>query len=102
MTPTSWVISSVPSLNFKDDYNDKTGLTSGYHRSRLAWYTIDPLFTRRGSSLTPGHIKSDLKQLSNHYVREVYVKELFLCASRAPIRSHQHPECSQSGLLSIG
>ena len=77
MTPTSWVISSVPSLNFKDDYKDKTGLSSGFHRSRLAWYTIDPLFTRRGSSLTPSHIKSDLKQLSNHYVREVYVKELF-------------------------
>ena len=77
MTPTSWFISSVPSLNFKEDYNDKIGLTSGFHRSRLAWYCIDPLFTRRGSSLTPGHIKSDLKQLSNHYVREVYVKELF-------------------------
>ncbi len=77
MTPTSWTLSSVPSLNFKDDYNDKTGLTSGFHRSRLAWYTIDPLFTRRGSSLTPGHIKSDLQQLSNHYVREVYTKELF-------------------------
>ena len=77
MTPTSWFISSVPSLNFKDDYRDKTGLSSGFHRSRLAWYTIDPLFTRRGSSLTPGHIKGDLKQLSNHYVREVYTKELF-------------------------
>ena len=76
-TPTSWFISSVPSLNFKDDYSDKTGLSSGFYRSRLAWYTIDPLFTRRGSSLTPGHIKGDLKQLSNHYVREVYTKELF-------------------------
>ena len=76
-TPTSWFISSVPSFNFKDDYSDKTGLSSGFHRSLLAWYTIDPLFTRRGSSLTPGHIKGDLKQLSNHYVREVYTKELF-------------------------
>ena len=77
MSPTSWIISSVPSSNFRQDYNDKTGLTSGFRRSRLAWYTIDPLFTRRGSSLTPGHIKSDLAQLSNHYVREIYVRELF-------------------------
>ena len=77
MTPTSWIMSSVPSLNFSHDYSDKTGLSSGFHRSRLAWYTIDPLFTRQGSSLTPSHIKSDLKQLSNHYVREVYTKELF-------------------------
>ena len=77
MTPTSWIMSSVPSLNFSHDYSDKTGLSSGFHRSRLAWYTIDPLFTRQGSSLTPSHIKSDLKQLSNHYVREVYTRELF-------------------------
>ncbi len=75
MTPTSWFLSSVPSM-FPENA-DKTGLTSGFNRSQMAWYTIDPLFTRRSSSLTPSHIKSDLTQLSNHYVREVYVKELF-------------------------
>ena len=74
-TPTSWVLSSVPST-FPES-SDKTTLRSGFNRSRLAWYTIDPLFTRRSSSLTPGHIKSDLDQLSNHYVREIYVNELF-------------------------
>lgn len=74
-TPTSWVLSSVPSI-FPESA-DKTGLTSGYNRARLAWYYIDPLFTRRSSSYTPGHIRGDLEQLSNHYVREVYVKELY-------------------------
>ena len=74
-TPTSWILSSVPSM-FSES-NDKTTLRSGYNRSRMAWYNIDPLFTRRSSSLTPGHIKSDLEQLSNHYVREIYVSELF-------------------------
>ena len=74
-TPTSWVLSSVPSM-FKE-HTDMTTVASGYNRSLLAWYNIDPLFTRRSSSLTPGHIKSDLNQLSNHYVREVYVNELF-------------------------
>ena len=73
--PTSWIISSVPS-DFPE-YSDKTSLRSGFNRSLLAWYTIDPLFTRRSSSLTPGHIKSDLEQLSNHYVREIPVSELF-------------------------
>ena len=73
--PTSWIISSTPSL-FPEN-KDKSGLTAGFNRSLLAWYNIDPLFTRRSSSLTPGHIKSDLKQLSNHYVREIYVRELF-------------------------
>ena len=74
-TPTSWIISSVPS-SFRES-SDKTGLTSGYNRSLLSWYTIDPLFTRRSSSLTPSHIKSDLDQLSNLYIREVYTNELF-------------------------
>ena len=74
-TPTSWIISSVPTM-FPES-KDKTTVASGYNRARLAWYTIDPLFTRRSSSLTPSHIKSDLNQLSNHYVREVPVRELF-------------------------
>ena len=73
--PSSWFISSVPSRF--TEHSDKTTLSGGYNRSLLAWYYIDPLFTRRGSSLTPGHIRSDLDQLSNHYVREVYMRELY-------------------------
>ena len=74
-SPKSWTISSVPS--FFSESADKTGVTSGYNRALLAWYNVDPIFTRRSSTLTPSHIKSDLDQLSNHYVREVYVKELY-------------------------
>ncbi|MGN1235892.1 MAG: cell surface protein SprA, partial [Bacteroidaceae bacterium] len=74
-SPTEWVISSTP-LRFVESTltND---VRYGYNRALLSWYTIDPLFTRRSSSLTPGYIKSDLEQLSNHYVREVYRTELF-------------------------
>ena len=92
MTPTNWIISSTPSI-FRESA-DKTGLTSSYNRSLLSWYTIDPLFTRRSSSLTPGHIKSDLEQLSNHYVREVYMRELF------PNRDYSNYS-GQSNTLSI-
>lgn len=74
-TPTSWIMSSVPSM-FPES-SDKMTLSSGFNRSLLAWYSIDPLFTSRSSSLTPPSIKSDLEQLSNHYVREVYVNELY-------------------------
>ena len=74
-SPKLWTISSVPTMFVES--GDKTGVSSGYNRARLAWYNIDPLFTRRSSTLTPSHIKSDLEQLSNHYVREVYVKELY-------------------------
>lgn len=74
-TPTNWILSSVPSM-FPES-RDRTGLTSGFNRSQMAWYTIDPLFTRRSSSLTPSHIKSDLDQLSDPYVREIYVRDLY-------------------------
>ena len=74
-SPKSWTLSSVPTMF--PEYADKTGVTSGFNRARLAWYNVDPIFTRRSSTLTPSHIKSDLEQLSNHYVREVYVKELY-------------------------
>lgn len=77
MSPSSWVISSIPSVTFNQDYNLRPQLKSGFNRALLAWYNIDPLFTRQSSSLTPSHIKSDLNQLSNHYVREVPVRELF-------------------------
>ena len=73
--PKSWFLSSVPTMF--QEFADKTGVTSGYNRAKLAWYAVDPIFTRRSSTLTPSHIKSDLNQLSNHYVREVYVKELY-------------------------
>ena len=73
--PKVWTLSSVPSTLAES--SDRTGVTSGYNRARLAWYYVDPLFTNRSSTLTPSHIKSDLDQLSNHYVREVYVKELY-------------------------
>jgi cell surface protein SprA len=74
-SPKAWTLSSVPSL-FKESADNK-GVSSGYNRALLAWYNVDPIFTRRSSTLTPSHIKSDLNQLSNHYVREVYVKELY-------------------------
>ena len=75
MQPTSWMMSSVPS-DF-DESKLVNDIRSGYNRALLSWYYVDPLFTRQSSSLTPAHIKSDLNQLSNHYVREVFERELY-------------------------
>ena len=74
-SPQEWMLSSAPShLQYGNLTND---VKYGYNRARLAWYNIDPLFTRRSSSLTPSHLKTDLEQLSNHYVREVYIREVY-------------------------
>ena len=74
-TPQEWMLSSVPAMFSESKLT--SDVRTGYNRALLAWYYIDPLFTRRSSSLTPGHIKGDLKQLSDPDVREVYKSELF-------------------------
>ena len=73
--PSAWSLSSVP--KGMAGYGKSGQVEAGYNRALLNWFTIDPLFTRRNSPLTPAHIKSDLDQLSNHYVREVYERELY-------------------------
>ena len=47
-----------------------------YNVARLAWYVIDPLFTRN-NNLTPSHIRNDPDQRSNHFVREVLENEIW-------------------------
>ncbi len=75
IAPKEWMISSTPH-SFTESALPNN-IDYGKNRAHLAWYMIDPLFTRRSSSLTPAHIKTDLDQLSNHYVREVYVQEIY-------------------------
>ncbi len=74
-TPSYWVMSSTPSMFAESKLTND--VQYGYNRALLAWYYVDPIFTRRSSTLTPSHIKNDLEQLSNHYVREVYERELY-------------------------
>ena len=73
--PAAWSLSAVP--KGMNGYGKSGRVESGYNRALLNWFTIDPLFTRRNSPLTPAHIKTDLDQLSNHYVREIYERELY-------------------------
>ena len=73
--PVEWNLCAVPSVF--EEAKLTNDVRYGYNRARLAWYYIDPLFTRRSSSLTPGHLKNDLAQLSDPWVREVYKSELF-------------------------
>jgi cell surface protein SprA len=54
----------------------KDTIAVGFNRAKLAWYVIDPLFLRN-NNLTPEHIKKDKDQQSNHYVREIFEREVF-------------------------
>jgi cell surface protein SprA len=74
----AWTIASLPQgqeqLFPESRFNNS--LVSGYNRAKLAWYVIDPLFLRNGSS-TPGHIKENAGLQSSNLVREIYENEIF-------------------------
>ena len=74
----AWSISSVPQGqdNLFPEARLNNNLASGFNRAKIAWYVIDPLFLRNGSS-TPGHIKSNPDLQSSHFVREIYENEIF-------------------------
>jgi cell surface protein SprA len=74
----AWTMSSIPQgqdLLFPEARLNNS-LQSGFNRAKLAWYVIDPLFLRNGSS-TPSHIKNNPDEQSSHYVREIYEDEIF-------------------------
>ncbi len=80
-SPYSWFLASTPYENGSNALFPEAGLSNnvdyGKNRALLNWYYIDRMFTQRNSSLCPGYIRSDLKQLSNPYVREVTTYEIF-------------------------
>jgi cell surface protein SprA len=74
----AWSISSVPQgqndLFPEAQFNNN--LVSGFNRAKIAWYVIDPLFLRNGSS-TPEYIRQHPDEQSSHFVREIYENEIF-------------------------
>lgn len=80
-SPYSWFLASTPYDPSPDALFPEAALSNdiayGKNRALINWYTIDRMFTDRNSSMCPGYIKADLKQLSNPYVREVTSREIF-------------------------
>jgi cell surface protein SprA len=76
----SWAIASTPQhqtgAGLFPEGGPNTGLAFRFNVAKLAWYHIDPLFTRN-NNLTPSHIRSDVNQRSNHFVREVLETEIW-------------------------
>jgi len=74
----AWSVSSIPQGQDQlfPEAHLNNNLASGNNRAKLAWYVIDPLFLRNGSS-TPGHIKQNPESQSSHFVREIYENEIF-------------------------
>ncbi|SKB52286.1 T9SS outer membrane translocon Sov/SprA [Alkalitalea saponilacus] len=73
----AWRLASTPQgQDLFPEAERMNDLSYGYNRARLAWYVIDPLFLRN-NNLTPSHLRRDPDSQSNHYVREVFEREIF-------------------------
>ena len=67
----SWKLSSVP-LNVSGSKFGIDDLRLGYHRAKLSWYNIDPVFY---SSQRPSDIDDD--ELSKNETRRIFIDEIF-------------------------
>ncbi|MDE5869547.1 MAG: cell surface protein SprA, partial [Muribaculaceae bacterium] len=80
-SPYSWFLAPTPYDPSADALFPEASLTNdiayGKNRALLAWYYIDRMWTQRNSSMVPGYMKSDPWFLSNPYVREVKISELY-------------------------
>lgn len=74
----AWTLASIPQGQdqFFPEAKLNNNLRSGFNRAKIAWYVIDPLFLRNGSS-TPTYIKEHPAEQSSHFVREIYENELW-------------------------
>ena len=74
----AWSLASVPQGqdNLFPEAKLSKDLRSGFNRALTAWYVIDPLFLRNGST-TPDYIRANPDLQSSHYVREIYETEIF-------------------------
>ncbi|HHU95742.1 MAG: cell surface protein SprA [Bacteroidota bacterium] len=80
-SPYAWSLAATPHNDGPESLFPEAALSNhidyGKNRALLAWFFIDGIFTRTNSGLTPTHIRNDLKQLSDHRVREVLEREVF-------------------------
>ncbi|MDD3078212.1 MAG: cell surface protein SprA [Paludibacter sp.] len=80
--PVNWYLASTP-YNPKEDEAlfpeaASSGLDYGKNRALLAWYYVDQILnsTNPGRT-TPVNLRNNVESQSNHYTRDVLVKEVF-------------------------
>lgn len=76
-TASAWRLASTPQGQ-PDLFPEgmQKDLATGFKRSKVAWYLIDPLFYQ-SNNLTPQHIKDDPSQLSDSRMRLVNQTDIF-------------------------
>ena len=66
-------MSSVPFEGFGGSNAGPDNLSAGYHRAKLAWYTVDPVFY--STQLRPDNINNS--DISLNTTRRIFINEIF-------------------------
>ena len=93
--PYAWSLSSVPQgqADLFPEATDGVGLTSGFNRALMAWYSVSDDLTFVNSNVKPSYITND--NMSNHLVRQIYEKEIF------PNRQQANGDLSKLSVLNL-
>ncbi|MGB2171719.1 MAG: cell surface protein SprA [Flavobacteriaceae bacterium] len=69
----AWRLASIPFQGFAGATAGIDNLAAGYHRAKLAWYTVDPVFY--STQLRPNGINND--DISLNTTRRIFINEIF-------------------------
>ena len=69
----AWRLASVPFEGFGGSSAGPDDLSAGYHRAKLAWYTVDPVFY--STQLRPDNINNS--DISLNTTRRIFINEIF-------------------------
>lgn len=79
--PVNWYLASTPYNPEPDALFPEaasTGIDYGKNRALMAWYYVDQnLNSKNPTRTTPLHLRNNAESQSNHYTRDVNVKEVF-------------------------
>ena len=79
--PSSWYLASTPYSPEKDALFPEAKLTTteyGKNRALFAWYYVDQILNSKNPGrTTPVNLRNNAESQSNHYTRDVLIKEVF-------------------------
>ncbi len=79
--PVSWYLASTPYDNSASPLFPEAasaGVEYGKNRALMSWYYVDQnLNAKNPTRTTPAHLRNDVESQSNHYTRDVNVREVF-------------------------
>lgn len=77
MNTHSWQLGAPPIEALEQAARAGDPTTAGHGRAHMAWYSIDPMFTRTQHRMMPSYLRRRAELRERHAVREIELRELY-------------------------